>query len=230
MKAKVFEQDEARRLRAVGVPMKQIAARLGVSPGSVHLWTSDIPISDAQLKENRRAGVAPRHRAWAERHREIRRGYQAEGQQRAREGDLLHQAGCMLYWAEGAKARNTVLLANSDPHMLAFFRRFLSECFAVAPGDFTMSINVYLNNGMSIGEIERYWLSVLQLPPTCVRKHILNHMPTSSSGQRRNKLPYGVCRLRVHSTRIVQHIYGAIQEYAGFEEPRWLDGPPRRAA
>jgi hypothetical protein len=25
------------------------------------------------------------------------------------------------------------------------------------------------------------------------------------------------------STRIVQHIYGAIQEYAGFEEPRWLD-------
>jgi len=25
------------------------------------------------------------------------------------------------------------------------------------------------------------------------------------------------------STEIVQHIYGAIQEYAGFEEPRWLD-------
>ena len=30
------------------------------------------------------------------------------------------------------------------------------------------------------------------------------------------------------STRILQHIYGAIQEYAGFEEPRWLDGPPRK--
>jgi hypothetical protein len=32
------------------------------------------------------------------------------------------------------------------------------------------------------------------------------------------------------STHLVQHIYGAIQEYAGFDEPRWLDGPPRKPA
>ena len=134
----------------------------------------------------------------------------------------------MLYWAEGAKAKNSVLLANSDPHMLAFFRRFLTDRFDVSPSDFTMSVNVYLNNGISIDEIEGYWLGVLELPTSCVRTHILNHMPTSSSGQRRNKLPYGVCRLRVHSTRIVQHIYGAIQEYSGFDEPRWLDCVPRR--
>ena len=37
-----------------------------------------------------------------------------------------------------------------------------------------------------------------------------------------NKLPYGTCRLSVHSTAIVQHIYGAIQEYAGFDRPEWL--------
>jgi len=49
-----------------------------------------------------------------------------------------------------------------------------------------------------------------------------NHMPTSSSGRARNKLPYGVCTLRVHSTWMLQHIYGAIQEYAGFDEPTWL--------
>jgi hypothetical protein len=42
-------------------------------------------------------------------------------------------------------------------------------------------------------------------------------------------LPYGVCFVSVaKSTRLVQHIYGAIQEYAGFEEPRWFDGPPRK--
>jgi hypothetical protein len=38
-----------------------------------------------------------------------------------------------------------------------------------------------------------------------------------------NRLPYGTCRLSVHSTAIVQHIYGAIQEYAGFDRPEWLD-------
>ena len=52
---------------------------------------------------------------------------------------------------------------------------------------------------------------------------MLNHMPTSSSGRARNKLPYGVVTLNVHSTWMVQHIYGAIQEYAGFDEPAWLD-------
>jgi hypothetical protein len=25
-------------------------------------------------------------------------------------------------------------------------------------------------------------------------------------------------------TQVVQHIYGAIQEYAGFSDPAWLDG------
>ena len=29
--------------------------------------------------------------------------------------------------------------------------------------------------------------------------------------------------LSVYKTSVVQHVYGAIQEYAGFDEPRWLD-------
>jgi hypothetical protein len=37
-----------------------------------------------------------------------------------------------------------------------------------------------------------------------------------------NKLPYGTCRLAVHDTALVQSIYGAIQEHAGFERPEWL--------
>ena len=43
------------------------------------------------------------------------------------------------------------------------------------------------------------------------------------SGRAKKRLTYGVCTLRVHSTWMVQHINGAIQEYAGFEEPAWLD-------
>jgi hypothetical protein len=44
-----------------------------------------------------------------------------------------------------------------------------------------------------------------------------------SKRKRVGRLPYGTCRLSVHSTAIVQHIYGAIQEYAGFDRPEWLD-------
>jgi hypothetical protein len=90
-------------------------------------------------------------------------------------------------------------------------------------------LNLYLTNGLTLREVEDHWLWALGLPRSSLRKHTINHAPTSSSGQRRDKLPYGVCAVRVRrSTRLVQHIYGAIQEYAGFDEPRWLDGPPRK--
>ena len=133
----------------------------------------------------------------------------------------------MLYWAEGAKARNTIQFTNSDPHMLVLFRRFLTEALAVSRDDIRFSINVYTNNGLSLEEIERYWIELLDLPAENARKHVTNHMPTSSSGKAINKLPYGVCTLRVHNTWMVQHIYGAIQEYAGFDQPAWLDCSPR---
>ena len=130
----------------------------------------------------------------------------------------------MLYWAEGPKARNTLKFANSDIQMVRFFRRFLTEALRVPVDKIVMTLNVYTNNGLSIEEIERHWLYVLQLPSTAVRKHTLNNLPTSSSGRAKNKLPYGVCTLAVYSGRVIQHIYGAIQEYGQFEEPRWLDG------
>ena len=106
--------------------------------------------------------------------------------------------------------------------MVLLFRRFLTDCLGVAAEAIALSLNVYTNNGLPIEEIERHWLDLLGLSNGSVRKHMLNHMPTSSSGRARNKLPYGVCTLRVHNTWMLQHIYGAIQEYGGFEEPAWL--------
>ena len=103
--------------------------------------------------------------------------------------------------------------------MVVFFLRFLRECFASQPKRIALRLNVYTGNGLSLRQIEDYWLDGLGLPRSCLRKHTLNHFPTSSSGKKRNKLPYGVATLTLYSTRVAQHIYGAIQEYAGFEEP-----------
>lgn len=213
------------------MPIKRIATALGVSPSSVHAWTRDIELTAEQREHNLRGPrgpvnpdvIAARAAAWQLRNREKRQGYQDEGRERARSGDPLHLAGCMLYWAEGSKSRNAAKLANSDPDLVRLFSRFLTESLSVSPADITVRLNVYLNNGLAIEEIERYWLELLGLGRGCLRKHAIDFRPTSSSGRRTNKLPYGVCTVCVHSTRIVQHIFGAIQEYAGFEQPRWLD-------
>ena len=158
----------------------------------------------------------------AGKHRKRRRGFQKEGRHRAGEGDLLHAMGCMLYWAEGAKGRHAISFTNSDPRMLLLFRRFLTDSLLIEVDRLVLSINVYTGNGLSIEQVERYWLDLLQLSPDAVRKHTLDHTPTSSSGRATNKLPYGVCTLRVHNSWMLQHIYGAIQEYGSFEEPAWL--------
>jgi hypothetical protein len=223
---------EARRLRAdEGMPFKRIAARLGISAATAHLWTKDIPIASRHQERNLRgpggpqdpkripARVASISRKW--RHR--RQAYQEEGRAWARRGDALHAAGCMLYWAEGRKSRNQLRICNSEVAMIAFFRRFVTECFDVEPSRFALSLHVYTGNGLSVRKIEDHWLRRLDLPHSCFRKNYINPLPTSSSGRKSNKLPYGVCTLSVlRATDILQHIYGAIQEYAEFEEPEWL--------
>jgi hypothetical protein len=218
------------------MPFKRIASKLGVSVATAHAWAKDIEITAEQLHRNLYGPrgpqnpdhIARRAAAVAATHRQRRREYQADGRRRAREGDPLHMAGCMLYWAEGSKERNGLIFCNSDRHMVRFMRGFLTTCFGLEPDRFTVRLNVYTSNGISLREIEDHWLWELGLPRSCLRAHCLNHFPTSSSGKKRKKLPYGVCTLRVRkATHIVQHIYGAIQEYGHFEEPRWLDGPKK---
>jgi hypothetical protein len=222
---------KARELRSAGTPYKRIAMALQISPATAFAWTRDIQLTPEQEERNRRGPDGPqnpeaqrkRAAAWSARCRARRAGFQESGRRQARTGDLLHQAGCMLYWAEGTKRRNAVEFTNSDPRMVVLFRRFLTEALDIGPQCIRLAINMYTGNGLTTGEIERFWLDILDLPKTSVRKHTINHFPTSSSGRARKKLPYGVCRIEVHSTWAIQHIYGAIQEYVGFEEPRWLD-------
>jgi transcriptional regulator with XRE-family HTH domain len=223
---KVQERIEARRLRQDGMAMKEIARRLGVSVSSVSLWTRDIELTAEQIAEL----AAHNHRLRSQRRGHVARAQNAlvrrlisqlQGRAMARRGDLLHQAGCMLHWAEGSKTRNRVVLVNSDPHMLRFFKRFLQECYGVADERFLFSVNCYLNNGLSVDDIEAHWLEQLALPRACLRKATINN-PSRASKQQKRNLPYGTGRLAVHSTVIVQSIFGAIQEYAGFAEPAWI--------
>jgi hypothetical protein len=167
---KPLEQARAREFRAEGMPYRKIASALDVSVSSAYLWTHDIVLTPEQIEHNLRGPTGPLNpdrvrraaASWSRRCRLRRLGYQNEGRERARQGDLLHQAGCMLYWAEGAKARNTVKLSNSDANMVRFFRRFLTESLEVPVERISMTLNVYTTNGMTIDEIERYWLDLLE--------------------------------------------------------------------
>jgi hypothetical protein len=212
---------------SIGLSFGEIAKALNIAPATARRWTLDIPLSAEQVEaisQRARAALQRGSAEWCSEQRRRREQWQQEGRARARLGEPLHLAGCLLYWAEGAKNRNSVKFANSDVNMLRLFRRFLSQCFGLDSAQLTFRVHVYLNNGLSIAEIENFWLEALDLDRRCLRRHQINKRPAPTSGMKRNKLPYGVGNLDVlKSTWLAQHIFGAIQEYGEFEEPRWLD-------
>ena len=91
-----------------------------------------------------------------------------------------------------------------------------------------LRINCHLGNGLSLEEIEEWWLTELGLPRTCLRTSTVNRASRASKGIRR-PLVHGTAELRVGSTWVIQSIYGAIQEYTGSTRDEWLDlDLPRR--
>jgi transcriptional regulator with XRE-family HTH domain len=226
---KVVEREHARRLRRErGLSIKEIADRVGVSKSSVSLWVRDIELTPTQqealLQENRLYGrQALARSALIERRRARRIDAQDEGRLYARLGDPLHAAGCMLYWAEGTKHRNTLKLTNSDPALVRFFVHFLREYFLLRDEQFRITCHLFADHEERQWQIEQFWLDTLGLPRKCLCKSIVNVYSKYSQKKRKNKLPHGTCRVVVHRTRVVQSIFGAIQEYGGFTRLSWLD-------
>lgn len=224
---KMEQRVDARRLRAEGQSVKQIAAAVGVSVSSVSRWVRDVELtSEARahllIRNPARNGEIVRAANIA-RARERRAAWQADGRRRARTGDPLHHAGCMLYWAEGSKSRSTVEFTNSDPAMVALFSEFLRRCYAVEPATIGLRAYLFADHSAKQRELEDFWLETAGLPRSCLRRSVVNRYSRSSQRKRVNRLRYGTCRITLHRAAVVHSVLGAIQEYGGFERSEWLD-------
>jgi transcriptional regulator with XRE-family HTH domain len=223
---KTEQREQARELRAKGWSVKQIEQSLGVARSSVSRWVRDVPLGpqERQLLITRsRLGPIIAAERKAARARDVRRSYQAEGRRFILKRNSSYAAGCMLYWAEGGKERNSLKIVNSDPELLAVFVAFLREHFAVASDRIAIRCNLFADHLDHQREIERFWLRRLDLPSSSLRRTAVNVYSKDSLKKRRNKLRFGTCELCVNSTRIVQTIYDSIQADGGFERPEWLD-------
>jgi len=224
---KTAERERARELRREhGASVREIATSVGVSRSTVSLWVRDIPLTaeqEASLVERNARSAGKKRCADQKRRRALaqRRAFQDEGRALALAADAGFAAGCMLYWAEGSRARNYVEFTNSDPAMVAFFADFLRRYLGVRNEEMCIACNLFAEDESEQRRIEQFWLASLGLPPGALRKSTVNLHSKYSKKLRTNKLPHGTCKLRVHRTRVAQMIYGAIQELAGFERDEW---------
>ena len=105
--------------------------------------------------------------------------------------DPMWLTGTVLYWAEGAKTRRTLAVANSDPRVL---RNFIEWCRAFHTPEAQFVLQIHLHEGNDDGEARTYWGRVLGLAVPDFHKSFVKPKGT---GHRKNHLNFGVCRVRM---------------------------------
>jgi transcriptional regulator with XRE-family HTH domain len=160
-RGKLAERERARRLRATGLPMAEIAARLGVSRSSVSLWVRDVPFEPRQRdrRGRRRAPNALQRRRQAEIDRLLAEGRDRVG--RLSEREFL-VAGIALYAGEGSKGDGRLRFANSDPRMILFFCSWLRRFFEI--DESRLRVHLYLHQGLDLAASIAYWSALTGIP------------------------------------------------------------------
>tara|TARA_Y100000034_G_C6856563_1_gene389329 strand:- start:682 stop:1365 length:684 start_codon:yes stop_codon:yes gene_type:complete len=224
---KTEEKYKARDMRRNnGMSIGEIAKILNVSKSTVSLWVRDIELTDKQKDKIWNKSSDKLRKSILKRYKDKRLHYQNEGKNLAKlyQYDKIFIAGCIMYWAEGSKDRCTASITNSDAEVLKLFIMFLKKYFFINNDKISVFCRYYTDLS-DVGEPEEYWIDVLNLQKSCLRKSCVNYYPKSNVMVKRRyshgKLKYGVCKATVHSVEIKQKIFGAIQGIMGFEKENW---------
>jgi hypothetical protein len=132
-------------------------------------------------------------------------------------------SACRANWGEGAKDGNQLGFSNSEPDMAALFMRFLRTYFDVCDDMARVTCYLFSDHAERQFEIEQFWLERLELPRERLARSIVNTYSKHSKRLRKNKLPYGTCKIVVSRQAVIQGIYGALQELGGLERPEWAE-------
>jgi transcriptional regulator with XRE-family HTH domain len=203
-RGKVREQEEARRLRAAGRTLQQIADELGVSKSSVSLWVRDVPFTASK----RRYGPQARFHPWKERRlREIAecdlRGAERVGQLSE---EAFFAAGVALYAGEGSKTDHAVMFANTDERMIRFFCTWLRRFFEV--DEARLRVRVYLHEGLDLVAAQRFWAEATGVPLSQFGKP---YRAKADPTIRKAKHEHGCCYVSISCSRTHRLIMGAMR-------------------
>jgi hypothetical protein len=163
-RGKLVERRQARQLRRTGLPLAEIAARVGVSKSSVSLWVRDVEFDGPvrrRARGRRRDPNALQRRKQGEIERLLEEGRVRIG--RLSEREFL-VAGVALYAGEGTKRDGAVRFANSDPRMIVFFCCWLRRFFEI--DESRLRVCLYLHEGLDLVATIAYWSALTAIPPS----------------------------------------------------------------
>ncbi len=220
---------EAVKLRTDGHTYDEISDQLGgVAKSTLSSWLAHVPVSTTGVTRLKRRKADQRAHwglagadAVARNARERRRTLLEEAQVKV-DGLRLtvggaSLVGAALYWAEGSKGRHELKFTNSDLDMLLLMRRWFTEILGVSVSNIRCAVHVYLNNGLTYDDVERYWSRSLDIPRSQFCKPQLNKAPATSKHRLPRRLLYGTLAMRALRPQQYRARYFALLEKLGVE-------------
>lgn len=191
-----WERSElGKKLRRLGLTYGEIRELIPVPKSTLSNWCHEITLTTEQIEAIRARGYShagvPRdtQRKRREEVDLIRKSARLSANHLA--SDALFVAGVAMYWAEGSKSRNDLAISNTDPFVLTLFVNWV-RTYLDKNAEFRLSL--HLHEGNDDEEARTYWREVLALPTAGFTKTFVKPPGT---GHRKNRLPHGVCRIRV---------------------------------
>jgi len=187
-----WEKSElGRDLRGLGLSYGEIMELIPVKKSTLATWCRDVMLTGEQVEgiKGRRAPVPGFHRGTNRKRLDEIRDLRRTARQVVPEliSDPLWVAGLVLYWAEGAKSRNHVSMANTDPRALRLFIRWLRTY--VEPNA-RFSLHLQLHEGNNEQAARQYWRAETGLDRANFHKTFIKPKGT---GHRKNHLEHGIC-------------------------------------
>ena len=221
---KLAKQNEARRLRAQGASVRQIALALGVSKSSVSRWVRGIELSDAQecrlwenCREGQRKGLKNARKAKKEQAEQRRAVYRDDGFQLAA-SDEAFRIICSIYWGEGTKSKNVFEVTNGDISMLLVVGRWLVT--AGYGGRLRLRGQFYPTDNIDAGFLRDWLLDKLRFLGPGDIKTLRPVERVGGRGRGPLRHPHGIHCLYVCDTGLVQMVMGGIDYLKG----KWCEG------
>jgi hypothetical protein len=187
--------DLLKKLYDNGLSVKEVAAKLQISPGSINhaMQRHNILRRKSHLTKKIQFLRSPL-------------SYKPKNDLSAEE-EKLKIAGLMLYWAEGAKRNSKGIdFANSDQSMILLFMKFLRTIYQV--NEQRLRVYLYTHQGLSTKKLIEFWSNLTKIPKTQFSKPYIN----TTSNQVHDKMPYGLVHIRYADTRLLKQILTDIEQ------------------
>jgi transcriptional regulator with XRE-family HTH domain len=220
--AKIREREQARKLRAKGISIDEIARKLLVSKSTVSYWCRDIPLTKNQIenlaKRSRNAGVAALMKA-SERKRTGRIestkvaktvGSRAVGKLNKRD---VYMLGLALYWGEGYKSGNEEFgFTNSDPSIVQTYITWLEKIYNVKKKDLTLRVSINKLHKDRVSTVIQHWSKFVGVPKSQFTKTSLIKTTTKKHYSNRNQ-HFGTLRIKVRrGAPLRRQVLGSLEE------------------